>query len=119
MLCLFLDFEQPALLFSALLALVTPSLNLLLDRATLTDLSKRKQGPRAVFLKWDAHTGAGGSKMPLLVWKEVTTRTFLLILFEKSQFYQIDCVDCPWLFTWSGPQTAKCQSGTRPLLLFP
>lgn len=53
-----------------------------------------------------------------LVWKEVTARTFLLILFQKSQFHQIDCVDCPWLFTWSGPQTAKCQSGTRPLLLF-
>lgn len=76
-------------LFSALLALVTSALQPLLDRATLTDLSKRKQGPRAVFLKWDGHTGAGGSKMPIWCGKKWLLEHFCSFCFKKVSFTKL------------------------------
>lgn len=98
-------------LFSALLALVTSALQSLLDRATLTDLSKREAGTQSSISEVGCTHRSRREQDAHLVWKEVTARTFLLHFVLKSQFHQIDCVD-PWLFTWSGPQTAKCQSGT-------
>lgn len=110
MLCVLFDLNNGLFIFCpTCLGDLSPTITL---GSSHTDwLSKRKQGPRAVFLKWGCTHRSRREQDAHWVWKEVTARTFLSFCFKKVSFTKLTVWIVPGYSRGSGPQTAKCQSG--------